>query len=82
MNKNVFSLPDGKGFSPDGGKGEVRENIIYWEDGGITDLSVGGLAVRWMPEGGFPPTHVHVVAPLFGTHGPLHGCIVCGEPIA
>lgn len=84
MEKSIFVLPDGEGWSPDGGRGMVKNNIIYWEDGDVTDLNVVGLAVRWMPKGGFSllKEHVHVVAPLFGTHGPLHGCITCGEPIA
>lgn len=45
----IMGLPDGKGFSPDGGNGEVKKNVIYWDDGDVTDLNVGGIAVRWMP---------------------------------
>lgn len=53
MEKTFFTLPDGEGFSPDGGRGTVKNNIIYWEDGDVTDLNVRGIAVRWMPKGGF-----------------------------
>jgi hypothetical protein len=53
MKDCIMHLPDGRGFSPDSGPGEVKNNVIYWDDGDVTDLNVGGLAVRWMPEGGF-----------------------------
>jgi hypothetical protein len=53
MDRTVMRLPDGPGYSPDGGRGEVKGNIVYWEYGDVTDLNVSGIAVRWMPRGGF-----------------------------
>lgn len=53
MNKTIQTLPDGEGFSPDVGNGVVKNNIIAWEKGGITDLNNTGLIVRWMPKGAF-----------------------------
>ena len=43
-------LPDGPGWSPDGGKYWVNDNRVYWHNGVMLDLREGGV-FRIMPGG-------------------------------
>jgi len=45
---NIMNLPAGPGWSPDGGKFWVKDNLVYWSDGDITDMNNGGV-FRTMP---------------------------------
>lgn len=45
-----MNLPDGPGWSPDGGQFWVKGDSLYWHDGDVTDLSAG-CALRTMPGG-------------------------------
>ena len=36
-------VPDGKGWSPDGGYFTSKDNIIYWDDGDVSNLNDGGI---------------------------------------
>jgi hypothetical protein len=46
---NIMKLPDGPGYSPDGGRYWVKGNLLFWSDGGIWDMNEGGL-IRTLPE--------------------------------
>jgi hypothetical protein len=46
---NMLFLPEGPGWSPDGGRFWVKDGKSYWEDGDITDLSIEGHLFRTMP---------------------------------
>jgi hypothetical protein len=43
----VMQFADGFGYSPDSGEFQIKDNKAYWEDGDITDMSVG--VFRWVP---------------------------------
>ena len=43
-----MTLPDGPGWSPDGGEYWVKNDVMYWHDGDVTRLE-RGIAVRTMP---------------------------------
>jgi hypothetical protein len=45
-----MNMQDGPGWSPDGGKFWVRDNVIYWESGEVTQLGPG-VFFRTMPGG-------------------------------
>lgn len=48
-NKVKENIPkDGRYFSPDGGEFSVVSGIAYWDDGDITDLKDGNLALRFI----------------------------------
>ena len=49
MNMMGF-LPNGSGWSPDGGPFWKKGDFVYWSDGDITDLRDGGV-FRTMPGG-------------------------------
>ena len=34
-----MTVKDGRGFSPDGGEFTAKNNVIYWDKGGVTDLN-------------------------------------------
>ena len=36
-------IPDGPGWSPDGGKFWVNGGVLYWEDGDAWDMTSGGV---------------------------------------
>lgn len=38
-----MNLPDGPGWSPDGGKFWVKGDVLYWEDGDVWDMTDGGV---------------------------------------
>ena len=42
----MYDLPNGGGWSPDGGSFWVRDHKAYWATGEITDLSQTGMAFR------------------------------------
>ena len=50
MEKRIMVLPDGPGWSPDGGKYWVNDNVVYWHDSDVSDLNEGGF-IRVMPSG-------------------------------
>lgn len=43
-------IPQGSGFSPDGGYCFRKGNLLYWKDGDITDLSAGDFMIRYVQE--------------------------------
>lgn len=43
-----MNLPDGPGYSPDGGKFCVKDGVLYWHDGTFRKLD-GSWMVRTMP---------------------------------
>lgn len=45
--KPEMTLPDGPGWSPDGGRCWINDNVVYWHDGEISDLNEGGV-IRFM----------------------------------
>ena len=47
---NLMRLPDGPGWSPDGGKFWVKGDLLYWSDGSVWDMRDGGI-IRTMPNG-------------------------------
>jgi hypothetical protein len=47
---NIPHLPQGPGWTPDGGVFWVRDNFIYWPDGDIWDMNKGQIPCRtWDP---------------------------------
>lgn len=38
-----MKLPDGRGWSPDGGAFQVKGHMLYWEDGDSWDMRDGRL---------------------------------------
>lgn len=46
---NLMDLPNGPGFSPDGGRFWVKDNLLYWQDGEVWDMTEGWIirAVTW-----------------------------------
>ena len=45
---NIMRLPDGPGWSPDGGDFWVNGDLLYWNDGSVWDMNDGGV-IRTMP---------------------------------
>ena len=43
----IQQIPNGHGFSPDGGEFESKDGTLYWKDGTITILKPGEM-VRYM----------------------------------
>ena len=50
MNGLGMNLPDGPGWSPDGGKYWVKDGVTYWHDGQTTPNNAG-IFFRVMPGG-------------------------------
>ena len=48
-----MTIADGPQWSPDGGKLWAKNNVVYWEDGDVTDLNEKGpfCCLRLMPGG-------------------------------
>lgn len=53
-----MKLPDGPGWSPDGGDFWVKGDLLYWSDGSIWDMRDGGM-IRTMPDGPTPESEWH-----------------------
>lgn len=49
--ETTYTMQEGPGWSPDGGRFWVRAGFIYWENGDIGDISKGQCPGRIMPGG-------------------------------
>lgn len=49
---NFMHLPNGPGFSPDGGRFWVKGNLLYWKDGEVWDMTEGWVIRAMMYDEG------------------------------
>ena len=49
----VQKIKDGRGWSPDGGWFVAKDNVVYWDDGDVSNMNDGGF-IRLMPDLNWP----------------------------